>query len=138
VSIIKISSILMLFILVACASVPPVTPAPRDPPKKEEIERLEAEDPTWKLLQIVNPIYPRKPFYDGIEGWVVLEYDVYEDGVPRNIKVKDSSPKDLFDSAAIKALEQFLYEPIKKGGESEVKPLIGLNRLFHFKIQRKP
>ena len=55
--------------------------------------------------------YPRNAASRGIEGWVILEFDVTPEGTTENVHVIDSDPKNIFDRAAIRAVEKFKYKP---------------------------
>ncbi len=57
----------------------------------------------------VTPNYPIDAARKGIEGWVVLAFDINEIGAVINVKVVESSPKRVFDKAAKKALRKWKY-----------------------------
>lgn len=57
----------------------------------------------------VNPKYPIEAATKGIEGWVLLSFNINEIGAVTNVQVIDSKPKRTFDSAARKALKKWKY-----------------------------
>ncbi len=65
----------------------------------------------------VTPNYPIDAARKGIEGWVVLAFDINEIGAVINVKVLDSAPKRIFDKAAKKALRKWKYRAKSVDGE---------------------
>jgi protein TonB len=45
-----------------------------------------------------------------------MEFTVLTDGSTGNIVVTNSSPRKTFDAAAINAVSQWRYKPVKRGG----------------------
>lgn len=70
-----------------------------------------------QLATRVAPIYPEQARQQGIEGSVLLEFDINEQGEPVNIKVAESEPRGVFDAAAIAAVEQWRYVPKLRYGK---------------------
>lgn len=68
----------------------------------------------------VNPKYPMDALRNGLQGWVVLVFDINEIGEVTNVKVIDSEPKRVFDNAAKKALKKWKYKAKSVNGK-EVK-----------------
>ncbi len=67
----------------------------------------------------VDPIYPIEAAKQGVEGSVVLQFDITESGNTDNINIVESFPKDTFDKSAIKALSQWQYKPRIQGGVAQ-------------------
>ena len=65
-------------------------------------------------IAVVNPKYPRKAARKRIEGWVYFEFELTQEGVPKNIKVVKSFPDDMFDESAIDAIKQWRFKVIPK------------------------
>ena len=59
----------------------------------------------------VNPRYPRSAQRRGIEGHVVLQFTITQTGTVTNIKVVDSVPPQVFDTAAERALARWKFKP---------------------------
>ena len=57
----------------------------------------------------VNPKYPISALRNGVQGWVVLAFDISKIGEVINVKVLDSQPKRIFDKAAKQALKKWKY-----------------------------
>ena len=69
-----------------------------------------------RLLTKVEPEYTDEASEVKIEGTVVLSVEVHPDGRPYNIRVERSLDRGL-DYNAIKAVEQWTFEPGTKNGE---------------------
>ena len=67
----------------------------------------------------VDPVYPMEAAKLGIEGSVVLQFDITESGETDNINIVDSFPEGTFDKSAIKALSQWQYKPRIQGGVAQ-------------------
>lgn len=70
--------------------------------------------PESRLTMIALPIYPRQAIRQGIEGDVLLELVVGNDGKPTNIKILGGLGEPL-DSAAIKATEKAQFSTRARG-----------------------
>ena len=64
---------------------------------------------TSAALRRPVPTYPRSARVIGQEGWVILDYDVDEEGIPTNLRVVAASPKGIFESSIVKAMRQVRY-----------------------------
>ncbi len=63
-----------------------------------------------KLIKRVNPVYSRKAQTFGIEGTVILSFNIDAKGRVKNIKVDKSSPLKLLDGSARKALHKWRFD----------------------------
>ena len=70
----------------------------------------------------VAPIYPEAARAGGIEGRVVLEYIINEEGIPVDIQIVEANPPGVFESAAISAVSQWRYQPALKLGRPTRSP----------------
>jgi periplasmic protein TonB len=89
----------------------PVAEAPKPPPKPAAVTRA---------VQVVNPAAPSYPIEaarNQISGYAVVEFTVNPDGSVGNAHVVDSSPRRVFDQAAIEAVKRSQFKPAMKNGE---------------------
>ena len=84
----------------------PACPSPHDPHSAE----TEGNIQQYKTISKTPAIYPYRALSRGLEGSVYLEYTINTEGRAIDIKVVDTS-NTIFDSAALRAVEQFVYEP---------------------------
>ena len=67
----------------------------------------------------IEPQYPRKAAIQGIEGWVLLQFDISPTGSVRNIKILNSKPTNMgFERAAARALQKWKYRPTMEEGKA--------------------
>ncbi len=78
-------------------------------------EVLEASLTRAKAIELD---YPSDALRRNLEGWVDVTYVVTAEGKVTTIKVLDSSPKKVFDTAATRALARMRYKPATQGGKS--------------------
>lgn len=64
----------------------------------------------------VAPDYPTQAFINGIEGWVDVDFTISAAGVPENLRVRDSSPRRVFDRAALDSVRQWRFVPVLDNG----------------------
>ncbi|WP_417446963.1 energy transducer TonB [Kangiella sp.] len=68
-------------------------------------------------LYQAQPNYPMIAASQGIEGWVLLQYDVDTSGTLSNIKVVDAQPRRTFDREAVAALKKWKFKPAMDNGQ---------------------
>lgn len=85
------------------------------PPPRVAPVRVGGAVSTPRLLHRVEPEYPLAAVTAQIEGIVILEATVDETGAVTNTKVLRSNP--LLESAAVRAVEQWRYEPLQLNGK---------------------
>ena len=66
----------------------------------------------------LQPEYPRQALRLGIEGEVVLQFDVDQYGAVLDPYVVESNPGGLFERASIKAVRKWVYMPPSFNGQS--------------------
>jgi TonB family protein len=67
---------------------------------------------TESELTLLNPKYPIKAAQKGMEGSVVLKFDVTANGSVTNIEVVNAKPAYVFDKSAVSALEKWKYSAV--------------------------
>ena len=67
--------------------------------------------------RMVNPVYPESARKRGVEGWVELAFTVTTNGTVEDIEVRNASPAEVFDQAAIRALRGWRFQPVTRNGE---------------------
>jgi len=65
--------------------------------------------PKLRPVHHIAPRYPRPALDARQDGWVLVEFDVLPSGLPDNVRVFLSSPPDIFDEAATRAVAKFRY-----------------------------
>lgn len=66
----------------------------------------------------IEPQYPRKAAMQGLEGHVVLAFDVTEVGTVDNVKIVTSKPRRIFDMSAKRAVLKWKYKPQQEDGKA--------------------
>jgi len=72
-----------------------------------------------QLISGAGPIYPADARAAGIQGDVILRYDVAADGTVRNAQIESADPPGVFDEAALAAVRSWKYNPQIKAGERQ-------------------
>lgn len=108
--------LLLIFTLAGCGNQPLVVANNKN--RCKEFVREESTEASFvtaaKVLKRVPPEYPRKAAIKGMDGYVVMVFDITEGGKPHNIDVIESYPAKEFDANAKRALSEWVYEPAKK------------------------
>lgn len=82
----------------------------------------------------VSPVYPVRARTYGIEGYVVVQFDVTANGQVVNVVIIESTDA-VFDSAAIKAAERFKFRPRVVDGLALA--TYGIQNRFRFTLDDK-
>jgi TonB family protein len=64
-----------------------------------------------KRTKFVEPLFPESARRKGLTGWVEVAFTVNAKGQVEDAQVRASSPEDVFDDAAVKAVRQWRYDP---------------------------
>lgn len=86
-----------------------------------------------QLLSGAGAVYPPQARAQGIEGHVVVRYDVDVEGRVRNVRVVSASPPDVFDEAAVQAVSRWRFRALERGGEPQ--PVNGLESRLEFTVE---
>jgi protein TonB len=97
------------------AEIPPPPPPPRPVPRGPIRIGGQIQQPT--LVHRVDPVYPAIAISAGIEGTVILEAIVDEEGRVENLKVLRSN--GVLDRPALEAVRQWRYSPVLLDGRPE-------------------
>ena len=87
-----------------------------------------------QVLRRASPKYPKAAIQAKVQGRVVVEAIVNEDGRPTNFKIVKSLGMEC-DEAAIEAFQQILFSPYKRKGRVEKYPIV---IPFDFKLSKRP
>ena len=105
--------------------------APQPPgPEFGVIDSISADGPLVAMFR-VEPAYPPAAIARGLEGHVVVEFDVMPDGRVTNVRVLESSHA-VFENNAIKAAERFRFKARVVDGVAQAS--YGLRNLFRFRM----
>ncbi len=58
-----------------------------------------------------QPVYPRGAIIAGQTGWVIMSFDVLDDGSTSNIRVLAASPSGVYEASVASAIAQWTYQP---------------------------
>ncbi len=87
---------------------------PPPPPPSEQASEFYAFDEPPVLIKFVNPKYPDLARQAGIEGTVLLNVLVSDNGKVVAVAVLQSDVTPAMDKAAIEAARQFIFKPAKQ------------------------
>jgi TonB family protein len=70
-----------------------------------------------KRTKTIAPEFPESARRKGVTGWVEVVFTVTPKGTVADAEVRSSSPEEVFDDAAVKAVKQWRFEPATKDGQ---------------------
>lgn len=70
-----------------------------------------SRDGEYLPVNKVRPTYPRIALQRGIEGYVIVQFTVTENGKVEDPSVHEAVPPGIFDRAALQAALKFTYRP---------------------------
>lgn len=80
----------------------------------------------------VPPEYPAAALRRGLEGRVLVEFDLTASGAVENARVVAAEPTRTFDEAALRAIRQWRYDPKIENGQA--RPQSGLRISIPFRM----
>lgn len=98
------------------AATRPAPPAPKPaapPPAPKPVGETRAA----VVVSAAAPDYPIQAARNQTSGYAVVEFTVSAEGAIQNAHVVDSSPRRVFDNAAVQAVEQSKFQPALKDGQ---------------------
>jgi protein TonB len=70
-----------------------------------------------KRIKTVAPAFPAAARKANVNGWTDVSFVVNQSGMVEDAHIVASEPKDMFDSAALQAVEQWRFEPPMRDGK---------------------
>ena len=120
--------LLSLFILIGCSNTKAFKPVSQYPPDPWVKGYANSNDciggETLAVSKFVLPIYPRRAFKSGRQGWVLVKLNVDEYGETKDIIIERSLPGGLFDVPVNKAINQWKFDPPQNGEMKNCRVLI--------------
>jgi len=111
-------------------SVPKVDPIPPAPTGPGTIGSVFTDGPLVAMVRVA-PVYPARALTYGIEGYVVVQFDISAEGQVLNVVIIESTDS-VFDSAAIKAAKRFKFKPRVVNGLALAS--YGIQNMFRFRL----
>ncbi len=88
------------------------------PPPHDRRQDLPPTINGGQVVEKVEPYYPRQARMRNLEGSVEVEFTVDRNGSVRDIEILQEEPHGFgFGSQTIRALEEWRFQPFKRGGE---------------------
>lgn len=113
---------------------PPIVVSINPPSGDFSVDRSPASGNDTDAVPVVrvSPLYPQRAAQNGTEGWVQVRFTISESGAVKDPIVVDSSPKGVFDDAALKAITRWRYNPKVEGGIAVERR--GIQTLLRFEL----
>lgn len=83
-----------------------------------------------ELISGTGAIYPPDARDAGLEGYVVVRYDIDTEGRVRNARVVAADPPEVFDESAVQAVSRWRFRPPERDGQPQ--PVSGLESRLDF------
>jgi len=82
-------------------------------------------------------VYPPEAERDGIEGYVLVQYNIDKQGNTSNVKVVEAEPNNVFDESALNFIEQLQYKPILIDGKPVIVKQANQKIVFKLKEEKR-
>lgn len=93
---------------------------------------ISASDAEYLPIVVIQPQYPNRALERGIEGWCQVSFTVDENGGVQDAVVVDAEPANIFDSASLRAVSRFKFNPRTKDGQGVKTP--NVQYVFRFNL----
>ncbi len=103
---------------------PPMESSPAQP--ENVAPALPDREPDYQAAYLNNPLpaYPMVARRMGWQGRVVLNVEVLENGLPGQVKLHQSSGRDVLDNAAMQAVRGWRFVPARQNGQAVAKSFL--------------
>lgn len=90
------------------------------------------DDRPLQLVSGTGAVYPPDAREAGLEGYVVVRYDVNAEGRVHNARVVAAEPPEVFNESALQAVSRWRFRPPELDGEAQ--PVSGLESRLEFSL----
>ena len=91
-----------------------IASADKDKQEEEQIAAVEeVKIIPAKIISRASPRYPNRAIQRNVEGWVEVSFQIDTKGVPINIAVLAAEPENVFNNAALKAVQKWQFSPAR-------------------------
>lgn len=95
---------------------------------------ISASDAEYLPIVVIQPQYPNRALQREIEGWCQVMFTVDENGGVLDPVVVDADPPEIFDSASLRAVSRFKFNPRTVNGQAVKTP--GVQYVFRFNLEQ--
>lgn len=96
---------------------------------------ISASDAEYLPIVVIQPQYPNRALQREIEGWCQVMFTVDENGGVLDPVVVDADPPEIFDSASLRAVSRFKFNPRTVNGQAVKTP--GVQYVFRFNLEQE-
>jgi protein TonB len=82
----------------------------------------------------LNPDYPSQAKDRGIEGWVIVQFNVTKEGRVKDVLILDAQPRGLWDRETIRGVSNWRFQPALKDGKPV--EIAGMKKKIVFEMER--